>query len=184
MNTIINNYKHGANHWEAMSQKHRVQLCLFLNVTLLSLIAVLMVLFESDSGYFKLGPHQDFVLISVRINTMTRYIVLLVLTTVIKTTKVLVEDVATPILAFSIYNPDKRVITEFTKSELRFYATSSFLVNNLRYVFELMLTISQIDIAVFSVVMEQLVGMYTINMLLKDKIFRQTSAYSTLSPAL
>ena len=27
-----------------------------------------------------------------------------------------------PVLGFSIYNPDKKVITEFTKNELQFYA--------------------------------------------------------------
>lgn len=153
-------------------QKKTVQLCLFANIVLLTVIGVLMVVFDSNSKYFRLGPHSDFVVVSVRIDTTMRYIILLVITTIINTIKVLVEDIATPILTFSIYNPDKKVITEFTKRELRFYSTTSFLVNNLRYIFEVMITISQIDIAVFSVFIEQLTGMYTINSLLNQKHFR------------
>lgn len=157
---------------ENTGQKRTVQLCLFANIVLLTLIGVLMVVFDSNSRYFRLGPHPDFVLVSVRIDTNMRYTVLLVITAIINTIKVIVEDIATPILTFSIYNPDKKVITEFTKQELRFYSTTSFLVNNLRYIFEVMITISQIDIAVFSVLIEQLVGMYTINTLLNHKAFR------------
>jgi hypothetical protein len=130
-----------------------------------------MVVFDSNSKYFRIGPHPDFVLIAVKIDTVTRYVTLLVFTTIVNILKVIVEDIATPILTFNIYNPDKKIITEFTRSELRLYSTSSFLVNNLRYIFQIMITISQIDIAIFSVFIEQIVGIYTINSLLRTKQF-------------
>ena len=78
-----------------------------------------------------------------------------------------------PVLGFSIYNPDKKVITEFSKNELQFYACSMYLISNLRYIFEIMLTISQIDIAIYSVIISELTGIITIRMLLNEKEFKK-----------
>lgn len=160
-----------------MNQKRKVKICLIVNVLLLSLIGSIIFFFDSNSKYFRIGPHEDFILISVKIDTYSRYFFLLFLITFVNITKILIEDLGTPILAFTIYNPDKQLIKEFTKSELRFYSSSLFLVNNLRYIFEIMLTISQIDIAIFSVFIEQLTGVYTINMLLKEKKFEENNIY-------
>jgi hypothetical protein len=46
-----------------------------------------------------------------------------------------------------------------------------FLVNNIRYIFTLLISITQIDIALFSVLIEQLVVIITIKMLLDEKKF-------------
>lgn len=154
-----------------MNQKTKVRICLIVNVLLLSLIATIVFVLDSSSNYFRFGPHEDFVLISVKIDNYDKYFFLLVLITIVNITKILIEDLCTPILTFTIYNPDKQTIEHFTKAELRFYSTSLFLVNNIRYIFEIMITISQIDIALFSVLIEQITGVYTINFLLKEKIF-------------
>jgi hypothetical protein len=46
-----------------------------------------------------------------------------------------------------------------------------FLVNNIRYIFTLLISITQIDIALFSVLIEQIVVIITIKMLLDEKKF-------------
>jgi hypothetical protein len=66
-----------------------------------------------------------------------------------------------PVLGFSIYNPDKKIITEFTKNELQFYANSMYLMSSLRYVCELIVTISQLDLAIFSVLASEFASFFT-----------------------
>ncbi len=40
--------------------------------------------------------------------------------------KVLVAELGEPVLVFNVYNPDKKVIDDFTKFELLFYANTMF----------------------------------------------------------
>jgi hypothetical protein len=46
-----------------------------------------------------------------------------------------------------------------------------FLINNIRYIFTLLISVTQIDIALFSVLVEQVVVIITIKMLLDEKKF-------------
>ena len=65
------------------------------------------------------------------------------------------------VLGFSIYNPDKKIITEFSKNELQFYANAMYLISSLRYVCELIVTISQLDLAIFSVLASEFAIFFT-----------------------
>jgi len=71
----------------------------------------------------------------------------------------------------NVYNPDKKEITEFSKSQLYFYANAMFLINNIRYIFTILISVTQIDIALFSVLVEQVIVIITIKMLLNEKKF-------------
>ena len=155
-----------------MQQKIKLQICLVCNFVLLLVVSILMYIFESNSKYCRFGPQNNLIVINVKINTYTRYYILLGIVTFIKASKVLIEELGMPVLGFSIYNPDKKVITEFRKNELQFYACSMYLISNLRYIFEIMLTISQIDIAIYSVIISELTGIITIRMLLNEKEFK------------
>ena len=156
-----------------MKQKTKLQICLVCNFALLLIVIILMILFESKSKYCRFGPQDDLIVISVKIDTNTRYYILLGIITFIKVSKVLIEELGMPVLGFSIYNPDKKVITDFSKNELQFYACSMYLISNLRYVFEIMLTITQVDIAIYSVLVSEFTGIITIRILLNEKEFRK-----------
>jgi hypothetical protein len=75
------------------------------------------------------------------------------------------------ILGFSIYNPDKKIITEFTKNELQFYANSMFIISGIRDVFTVLLSISQIDLAIYNVLTSEIASLITIRLLLNEKQF-------------
>jgi hypothetical protein len=45
------------------------------------------------------------------------------------------------------------------------------LVNNIRYIFTLLISVTQIDIALFSVLVEEVIVIFTIKMLLDEKKF-------------
>jgi hypothetical protein len=162
-----------------MKQIDKIRMCLCLNVFLLCFIATCIITFASDSKYFRIGPNEDFVLISVKIDTYNRYVFLLFLIACNNCIKVLISELGEPVLVFNVYNPDKKIITEFTKCQLLFYANSMFFIGNTRRVFEVMITITQIDIAIFSIVVEQLVSICTVCFLVNEKIFDKNGAILT-----
>ena len=154
-----------------MKQLNKIRIGLCLNVFFLSFIRFFISYFAGYSKYFRFGPNDAFLFISVPINTYERYSLLLVLISLNNIIKVLVSEIGEPVLIFNVYNPDKKTITEFTKSQLLFYANSMFLVGNIRVLFELLLTISQIDIALFSIFVKQLFTICVTSFLLNEKEF-------------
>jgi hypothetical protein len=154
-----------------MNQLNKVRLCLFLNTCLVLFIGFYITNFASQSTYFRFGPNEDFIFISVQINTTQKYCSLLALIFVNDVIRVIIQEFGSPILFMNVYNPDKKEITEFSKLQLYFYANSMFLVNNIRYIFTLLISVTQIDIALFSVLVEEVIVIFTIKMLLDEKKF-------------
>jgi hypothetical protein len=154
-----------------MNQLNKVRLCLFLNTCLVVFIGFYITNFASDSKYFRFGPNDDFIFISVQINTIPKYCSLLTLIFVNDIIRVIIQEFGSPILFMNVYNPDKKEITEFSKAQLYFYANSMFLINNIRYIFTLLISVTQIDIALFSVVVEEVIVIFTIKILLNEKKF-------------
>jgi hypothetical protein len=154
-----------------MNQLNKVRLCLFLNTCLVLFIGFYITNFAAQSPYFRFGPNEDFIFISVQINTTQKYCSLLALIFVNDVIRVIIQEFGSPILFMNVYNPDKKEITEFSKFQLYFYANSMFLVNNIRYIFTLLISVTQIDIALFSVLVEEVIVIFTIKMLLDEKKF-------------
>lgn len=154
-----------------MKQINKIRLCLMLNIFLLFFISFFITFFASQSKYFRFGPNDDFIFISVPINSYNKYTLLLLLITFNNIIKVLVSEIGEPVLVFNVYNPDKKNITEFTKSQLLFYANSMFFISNTRRVFEILINITQIDIAIYSIIIEQLISICTVYFLVSEKKF-------------
>lgn len=154
-----------------MKQLNKIRICLILNVSVVSFISYYITNFAENSKYFRFGPHENFIFISVPIDTNEKYISLLVLIFFNDLIRVLVQEIGEPILGFTVYNPDKKEINEFSKFQLYFYANSIYFVNNIRYIFNLLINITQIDIALFSILIEQIVSGIVIYFLLNEKKF-------------
>ena len=154
-----------------MKAKTKLKYCVTGNILLLVVIVIIITHYQHESKYFRFGPSNDLIVISVNINTNNRYLILLLIISLVKITKVVVEEIGMPVIGFSIYNPDKKVITEFTKNELQFYGNTMYLTSSLRYIFEVMVTITQIDIAIYSVIISEITTIFTIRLLLNEKRF-------------
>ena len=154
-----------------MTPRNKIKFALFANIILLSIVCFLMFQYATESPYFRFGPNDKFILVAVKIDTWSKYGVVILIISFIEFTKVMIEDLGTPILVFNIYNPDKDIITDFSKNELQIYGNMMFLVNNLRYVFQVLVTVTQIDIAVFAVLISQITGIITVRFLLNEKKF-------------
>lgn len=144
--------------------------------SLLVLIVLAMPIFMLDNGeskYFRYGWHDDLVLISVPINTGVRYFCAVLFVVIVRIGEVIVQEVAYPIIGFNIYNPDKKIITDFSKNELQFFGNTLYLIEGIRGVFKTMTMVTQIDIAFISVVAGELISIVTIRMLLNEKTFEE-----------
>jgi len=154
-----------------MKQINKIRICLILNIFLLFFISSFVTNFAGESKYFRFGPNEDFIFISVPIDNYNRYSLLLVLIFFNDVIKVLISEIGEPILVFNVYNPDKMIITDFTKYQLLFYSNSMFFISNIRRIFEILISITQIDIALFSIINEQIVCTFAIYFLVNEKKF-------------
>ena len=154
-----------------MNLKQKLQLCVVGNLLTLTIVVVSVIIFNSHSQYFSWGPNENLVVISVMIDDWTKYGFLLGLITIVNAVQVMSEEMGMPVLGFSIYNPDKKHITDFTKCELQAYANIMFLIGAIRKVFMVIVSITQIDIALYSIVIKELTSIITIRFLLNEKTF-------------
>jgi hypothetical protein len=153
-------------------KKNRLRSCIITNLCLFALIVIGVSVF-SDNGnkYLRYGPHDDLSILGVKIDTWKNYVLLQFFMACIQITDVVINEIANPILGFNIYNPDKSEIVEFSRMELQMYANIHWMLNALKEALMVMVTISQLDIAVLRVVYGQITSFYTIRMLLNEKRF-------------
>ena len=150
----------------------RLQYCVLGNaVLLITIVFCLFILGKSDSPYWNIGPNDSLIVINVALNTWLKYVVFLFFLFLFKVLQVIIAEIAHPIIGFNIYNPDKKKITEFSKLELQVYGNAMYLIDGIRNALLVMVTISQIDIALFGVFVSEFTSVYTIRMLLNEKTF-------------
>lgn len=147
----------------------RTKLCLLFNfIGLLGIIC--FVLGTADlSDLFKFGPSDDLTIMSIKINTWYKYIALLVVICVIKILEVIVNDIGSPNLGFSIYDPTETIVYGFNRMELQLLANGMWLVNSLSFVFKTMIIVSRTDVALVSVVSGEFASAFVIYYLLSNK---------------
>lgn len=168
-----------------MNQRNKLKFCAIIYTFLIILVITLVLCFQTYDSYFRFGvPNSNQVpllVLSVKIDNYYKYVALLGLITLIRVVKVLVSEIADAVLSFTIYNPDKKNITELTKCELQFYGNYIYMIDSLRYVFTLMITITQIDLALYGIIVDQITTLFTIRMLLNEKTFNKTEDLSEQS---
>ena len=156
------------------NKAQKLKTCIYANLCLLIMITIPIVLLDNGtSTYFKWGWSDDLVLISIPINTKERYIGVCIYIVLIKASGVLIGEIANPILGFNIYNPDKKVITEFTKFELQIYGNTMWLINGFKSLMLIMVSITQIDLALVGMISSEIMSIFTIRMLLNEKEFKK-----------
>jgi hypothetical protein len=155
-----------------MTPQQRLKICIIGQLLLLiSVIIPIVLLANKESTYYRFGPNEDLFIISIKINTWARYSILVVYIMIIRICKVFITELGMPILSFNIYDPNKKKIEGFTRTELQVQANIMYMMNAFRYALTLQLSIIQIDIAIISALFSELASVPTIYILLKDKEF-------------
>tara|TARA_B100001250_G_C19540838_1_gene674657 strand:+ start:180 stop:725 length:546 start_codon:yes stop_codon:yes gene_type:complete len=160
------------------NSRNKLQYCILTYSILLCFIVFIVFTFQTKNKYFRWGvPNNDeepLIIISVKIDDYYKYTGLLFFIAIFRIIKVIVTEIAEPILAFTIYNPDKKKIDNFSKNELQFYGNTLYFIDSIRYVFTIMLAVTQIDIALFDALIGELTTVFTIRMLLNEKTFNNS----------
>lgn len=165
-----------------MKVADKLKYCVLINMMLF--IFVLIAIFvggAKETYYYKFGPNEDLYVLSIKIDTVRKYLCLQLFLMILEFGKVFTNEIASPILGFNIYNPDKKVITEFTKFELQLYANSMWLINSLTNCLFVLITISQFDIAILRVFYSECTSILTIRLLLNEKTFTMDGNNSYIS---
>jgi len=163
-----------------LTQKQRLKICIVgQTLLLISVIIPTVLLANKDSTYYRFGPNEELIIISIKINTWTRYGVLLVYILLFRMCKVFINELGMPILTFNIYNPNQKKIEGFTKTELQVLGNIMFMLNAVCAALTLQLSIIQMDIAVLSGIFSEIAAIPTIYILLKDKEFVDDNADTT-----
>jgi len=155
-----------------MTPKQRLKICIVGQLlVLISIIIPTVILANKNSTYYRFGPSEELIIISIKINTWPRYGILLVYMMIFRICKVFINELGMPVLTFNIYNPNQKIIEDFTRMELQIMANIMFTLNAISYAVTIQLSILQIDIAMFSGIFSELAAIPTIYILLKDKEF-------------
>lgn len=118
----------------SIDNKKRLQNCILANFALLLTIALTTIIFrDNNDTYFRIGPNNNLFIMTVKINTKIRYLFLQVFLCLSGIVRIIVNEIASPILGFNIYNLDKKVITEFSKNELQIMTNYMWSINSLLY---------------------------------------------------
>jgi len=154
------------------NDKSIIRIGLLVNVLLLILIIIpIALLGDGKSVYLRVGWHDDFVLIGIPINTRGRYIGVTSFIIIINILNVFISEMVQPKISYPIYNPDQKKIYGFTKNELQIYGNILYLIEATKEIILVLVTITQIDIAMISMLFGEITSIITIRLLLNDKKF-------------
>lgn len=154
-----------------MNLEPRLQLCLVINCINLAVVVIAVLLFGEDDNYWRFGWNDSLKLICVPINSGHRYLGACLLIAFVNVSDVIIKEIGMPILNFTIYNPEQTHVTGFTKNRLQLYANAMYASSNLRFMFTMLVTVSQVDIALFSFFVSEIPALFTIRLLLNEKKF-------------
>lgn len=160
----------------ASANRPRIIAIIVANYILIAIAIVIISTVGASGEYLRFGWNDQLIIISIAINTFTRYIILLVIVAVCKIVETLSLEFADPLLEYRVYNPDITTITEFTRCELQILSNLNYTAKALRYVFMVILSVSQIDIALFSVFVNEITACISVHKLLNAKKFINPSS--------
>lgn len=160
---------------QPMTPLHKVVICVVANAILVTILFSLVFSFaDPNNKYLRFGPQEDLVLISVRVNTWPKWIITALLIGFIKCCEVLVNELGSPVLGFRVYNPDLKVITDFTRLQLNVLTNSMWFLNSLRYTLMVIVTIAQFDLALVGILFSETASVVAVHILLGEKEFKTT----------
>ena len=142
----------------------------------LSFIAIVVIVccFANPGyGYFRFGPNENLVIMSSKIDTIERWIALIVGIVFWSVIDVFIHSIGSPVLGFNVYNPDKKNINEFTKRELQFLTNTNSIISGAKGIIAILIAISQIDIALISLLAQETTSIIVTKLLLDEKTFFQ-----------
>ena len=158
-----------------------LNLCIAVNLFFLLIFILSFFIFNSgESDYFRVGWSDNFVFISMYIDTPFKYFTLCFFIMTLNISEIFLNDVAYPIINFSTYNPYKTEINDFTQGQLTFYSNTIYFVQGAKKLLQIATTVSQIDLAFLTLLSSQISIFFVIKYLLNKKTFISNNSFNNI----
>ena len=106
-----------------MNKVQVLNISIIINLLFLFLFSGSIIFYNDGySYYFKIGWSDNFVFASIIINGPVKYLLLCLFIIVLNISEIFLNDIATPLIQFSTYNPYKLIIHDFSRCELECYS--------------------------------------------------------------
>lgn len=128
------------------------------------------------SDQLQFGPSDDFVVLSIPVNTWCRFGCLAVAILMIQFMLLLIEEYAEPVVDWTVYNYQCTYVSEFTKWELYIKTNMLYANKDLLKLLRLNLSITRLDVMILVLAAEIVATFYTSWDLMKNKQFPATAA--------
>ena len=153
--------------------------CVVANCSLTIFLSILIAVLGQGSRYFRWGPSEDLVVVNVRIDTYGMYTGLVLFILLINGTKMIVQHLGWSILGFSTFNPDAIDIYGYNSmTELNVLTNLMQISDAVRFIFEIVVGTTQIDLGLWAVVGSELTGVFVVRYMLLKKKFHRPSCES------
>ncbi len=149
-----------------------LKFCIYVNLIIMFMFGTSFYAFHKyNSQYFRVGWSESFIYVSIPIDTPFKYFLLCSFIVAMNVSEICMDSIATPLIQFSTYNPYKTQINDFSRMELEIYSNTIYLLQNLRRFITIFTILSQVDIALISLVSCQTTAGIIIKYLLDQKNF-------------
>jgi len=155
-----------------MNKIHVLNISIIINLLFLFIFMGSLFAYNKEpSSYLQVGWSNNFVFASVIINNPLKYSLLCLFIIILNISEIFLNDIATPLIQFTTYNPYKLIIHDFSRFELQAYSNIIFFIQTTKKFIQIYVTFSQIDIAIISLVSSQAGVAMAIKYLLDKKTF-------------
>ena len=154
-----------------ISPRNIVIICIGINILSTVFVGLLIIVFGNQSSYLQFGPNENLLFLGIAIDDYYRYLALLALIAFIQLTSVIYVELASPIISFNVYDPNVKNIENFTKNELHFLTNLGFTISGVKNVLSILLSVSQVDIALWNTIVFEIFCVFTVRFLLNKKTF-------------
>jgi hypothetical protein len=168
---------------ETKELRSRIVNAFYLNLFVVIIIIVVIICFnDTSTSYMKVGYNDNLIILGIKIHTFERYIGLLVAITAMDACDTYVSDLIFPYINNNVRDNNVKHIREFTRFETQILTNTTFLSFSIRYALFYVVSITQIDIALYRVFVCEATCIYTTYIQLKDKTFmNDTPIYQEVS---
>ena len=161
-----------------MNKVQILKICVYLNFSFLLIFSLLCIFFNNNQGtYFTCGWSDNLVFVSISIDSSIKYYCLCLFIITMNFTEVFLNDIASPLITFSTYNPYKMEISDFTRMDLEIYSNLIVFIKLSKGLLSIATTVTQIDLAIISLFSSQIAAFSAIRYLLNNKTFVESNIY-------
>lgn len=155
-----------------MNKVFLLKACIYINLIIVSIFSSCFYAFHSfNTQYFRVGWSDTFIFVSIPIDTPLKYFLLCSFIVMMNVSEICMDSIATPLIQFSTYNPYKTQINDFSRMELELYSNTIYFIQNAKRFIIIFTILSQVDIALISLVSCQTTAGIIIKFLLDQKNF-------------